>query len=169
MQTLDHSESVAEIDDELRELYQAIIVEHGRRPRHFVTLDQATHIKSGINPLCGDQILLQCKIKGNTIEQAGFSGQGCAICMASCSLMLQQLQGVCCEQARKLFDSFHALLTDDSLDAETRDAILQQPAMDKLQFLQGVKAFPIRVKCATLAWQTLRAILDGDATDISTE
>lgn len=169
MQAYDDVASATDINDELRELYQAIIVEHGRRPRHFMQLDQATHIKSGVNPLCGDQILLQCNINQHIIEQAAFTGQGCAICMASCSLMLQQLQGLSCQQARELFDSFHQLLTQNNLDPQVREAILKQPAMQKLQFLQGVKAFPVRVKCATLAWQTLRAILDGDTTDISTE
>ena len=149
-----------QVDDSLRDLYQTLIIEHGRRPRHFKSLEHATHLKSGHNPLCGDQVLLQCQIKDGVIAQAAFSGQGCAICMASCSLMLERLQGISVTAAQQLFADFHTMLT--SSDAVAAD-------LGKLEVLQGVKEYPIRVKCATLGWQTLSALLSGADGEVCTE
>lgn len=150
------------VDDEIRDLYQAVIVEHGRRPRHFSVLEDATHVKTGINPLCGDQVLLQCNITDGVITQAKFTGQGCAICMASCSLMLEKLQGMLVSDALQLFHKFHSMLTQEGGEIDA-------PELGKLSMLQGVKEFPVRIKCATLAWQTLQALLQGDDADVCTE
>lgn len=147
---------------ELRELYQELIVDHGRRPRNFGPLPDANRHAEGFNPLCGDQIRLHLKLRDGVIEDARFEGVGCAISTASASLMTEALKGRSEADAMALFDGFHALLT--GAPAAT-DAV----PLGKLAVLGGVTAFPTRVKCATLAWHVLQAALKGDTQPVSTE
>lgn len=136
---------------DLRELYQEVIIEHGSNPRHFCALENPTCTGHGYNPLCGDQITLDLKIDNETISEMGFQGQGCAISMASASLMCESLSGKSVLHAQKAFELFHALLTTDvELDED----------LGKLAVLSGVREFPARVKCATLAWHTLQDALE---------
>lgn len=137
---------------ELRALYQEVIIDHGRHPRNFGVMPEATHVLDGYNPLCGDKLKLFLNIKENKIEKAMFEGSGCAISMASASLMSQHLQGKNLEEAQKLFQWFHAMVVDKHQPSEY---------LGKLAILEGVKEYPARVKCATLAWHTLHNILEG--------
>lgn len=137
---------------ELRALYQEVIIDHGRHPRNFGAMPDATHVLEGFNPLCGDKLKLFLSVNNNKIEKAMFEGAGCAISMASASLMSQQLSGKTLEEAKQLFQWFHAMVVDK-----------QQPdeQLGKLAILEGVKEYPARVKCATLAWHTLSNIIEG--------
>lgn len=137
---------------ELRALYQEVIIDHGRHPRNFGVMPEATHVLEGFNPLCGDKLKLFLCIKDNKIEKAMFEGTGCAISMASASLMSQQLSGKTLENAKQLFQWFHAMVVDKQNPNEQ---------LGKLSILQGVKEYPARVKCATLAWHTLSNIIEG--------
>lgn len=133
----------------LRELYQEVIVDHSRHPRHFGILEPSTHHAEGYNPLCGDRLTLYLNIKGDLIESIMFQGTGCAISTASASLLTEFLEGKTVAEAESLFRRFHAALIEGE---EERD-------LGKLSVLMGVKEFPARVKCATLAWHTLHAAL----------
>lgn len=148
---------------ELRELYQEIILDHGKSPRNFVVNENATYSKEGYNPLCGDKITVYLEEENGHIKNLSFNGCGCAISMASGSLMTEQLIGKSFEVAKEIFGIFHQCLTQGSLS----DA--QKEKLGKLNVLSGVLAFPLRVKCATLAWHTLNAILSNDQRSISTE
>lgn len=147
---------------ELRELYQELIVDHGRRPRNFGPLPDANRHAEGFNPLCGDQIRLHLKLRDGVIEDARFEGVGCAISTASASLMTEALKGRSEADAMALFDAFHALITGGP-------AVPEAVPLGKLTVLGGVTEFPTRVKCATLAWHTLQAALKGDTQPVSTE
>lgn len=149
---------------DLRELYQQVIVDHGRRPRHFGCLDHANYCKEGFNPLCGDQLTVYLYVIDGVIHEAQFSGSGCAISVASASLMMEALSGKTLEQAKQMFEDFHELV----LGSEGEGVSLDHP-LGKLVVLAGVKAFPSRVKCATLAWHTLRAAIRGEQQAVSTE
>jgi len=144
----------------LRELYQQVIIDHGRHPRNQGVLANATHHKLGHNPLCGDKLELTVRIDNDVIQEAQFLGSGCAISMASASLMTEILKGKSLDEAEQLFQQFHQLLTGKSHDADL---------LGKLAVLAGVAEFPARVKCATLAWHTLHAALAEDETPVSTE
>lgn len=146
---------------ELRELYQEIIIEHNREPRNHFCMQDATTQANGFNPLCGDRVSVYLKIDKGVILAASFSGRGCAISQASASLMTEALCGKTVGEVRNLFQSFHALLT--------RDEEADVAVLDKLIVLSGVRAFPARVKCATLAWHTLEAALDKSAAMVTTE
>lgn len=148
---------------DLRELYQQVIVDHNRDPRNFHELPQPCQCADGFNPLCGDKLTLFLDISvDDVIEKASFQGRGCAISTASASLMTDALKGLSVERAKLLFDAFHKMLTTESCEAPE--------GMDKLMVLAGVKEFPARVKCATLAWHTLMAALDQkDNAVVSTE
>ncbi len=137
---------------EIRALYQEVIIDHGRHPRNFGPMPEATHVLEGYNPLCGDKLKLYLQIKNNIVEAVKFEGSGCAISMASASLMSQQMQGKNLQEAKQLFQFFHAMI----IGGNAPDARL-----GKLTILEGVKEFPARVKCATLAWHTLQNALDG--------
>ncbi len=137
---------------ELRALYQEVIIDHGRHPRHFGAMPDATHVLEGYNPLCGDKLKLFLKISDGKIEKAMFEGAGCAISMASASLMAQHLQNKSLEEARELFQCFHAMVVDKHEPSER---------LGKLSVFQGVKEYPARVKCATLAWHTLLNAIEG--------
>ena len=145
---------------ELRDLYQEVIVDHGRRPRNFGPLAHANHRAEGFNPLCGDRLTLYLQVAGGVIEAASFEGAGCAISTASASLMTEALKGKTPEQAETLIVGFHALVTGEG----------EVPAsLGKLAVLGGVREFPARVKCATLAWHTLHAALHDRSGSVSTE
>lgn len=144
---------------DLRELYQEVILDHGRHPRNFGECEHANCYKDGFNPLCGDKISLRLRLDHDIIEDIRFVGQGCAISMASTSLMTEAVKGKTVAEAKELFQTFHTLMTQNQ-NSET---------LGKLQVFSGVNEFPARVKCATLAWHTLIAALDHQVGIISTE
>jgi nitrogen fixation protein NifU and related proteins len=146
---------------ELGELYQQVILDHNRKPRNFQKLADANHTAEGFNPLCGDQIQLYVKLEDDQIRDIGFQGSGCAISRASASLMTSALKGKSAGEAEELFQRFHRLVTTDE---ETDPA-----ALGKLAVFSGVREFPARVKCASLAWHTLRAALQGQQDKVTTE
>jgi len=147
---------------ELRELYQTMIVDHGKQPRNHHTMSDASHSLEGHNPLCGDELTLFLKIADGIIEDISFEGSGCAISMASASLLTEALKGKSIKEAETLFVAFHHRLTDEQSNSP-------DTTLGKLDILAGVKSFPMRVKCATLAWHTLKACLDGKHQPIKTE
>jgi nitrogen fixation NifU-like protein len=136
---------------ELEELYQSVILDHNRSPRNFRKLDDATAQAEGRNPLCGDVYQVWLKLDGDRIADASFQGQGCAISKASASLMTQAVKGKTVGEARELFDRFHSVVTG----GESGKSL-----PNKLEVFQGVRAFPIRVKCATLSWHAMKAALE---------
>lgn len=144
----------------VNDLYQETILDHSKRPRNFHILPDATQKAEGYNPLCGDKIRLYLKVKGGIVEDASFEGAGCAISTASASLMTESLKGKSEEEAMKLLDRFHDLLTTDS--PVTKE-------LGKLAVFCGVRDYPARVKCATLCWHTLKSALEGDGDRVSTE
>lgn len=146
---------------DLRDLYQEVIVDHGRRPRNFGPLPEASHQAEGFNPLCGDRLTLRLKVVDGTIAEARFEGVGCAISTASASLMTEALKGLTPADAEALFTGFHAMLTGEGQ--------LPPGGLGKLEVLAGVREFPSRVKCATLGWHTLQAALHAEARPVSTE
>ncbi len=144
--------------DDLRDLYQEVILDHGRRPRNFRRLDDADLTARGDNPLCGDRMELWMRTDGNAIADAAFQGRGCAISMASASLMTETVRGKSRAEARALSESFRAMAMTGACP-ECGASLADE--MERLQPLAGVHEFPSRVKCATLAWHTLNAALDG--------
>ena len=136
---------------DLDDLYQEVILDHNRRPRNFGVLANATHHAEGYNPLCGDRLNLFLKLDGDVIADVAFEGSGCAISKASASLMTDALKGCDVATARSLFDRFHRMVTTPP-DREVED-------LGKLSAFAGVREFPVRVKCASLAWHTLKAAL----------
>jgi nitrogen fixation NifU-like protein len=148
---------------DLRELYQQVILEHCRSPRNFKELDGASHSAEGYNPLCGDQITVFVELDGDRIVDIAFKGSGCAISKASASLMTGAVKGKTLAEAEEMFGRFRDMVTSE------HDANVDEDAMGKLAVLSGVREFPVRVKCATLAWHTLQAALREDAESVSTE
>lgn len=130
---------------DLRELYQEVIFDHNRRPRNFHAMEEATHQADGHNPLCGDQLTVYARVNDGKVEEVSFIGHGCAISTASASLMTEAVKGQPIEEVESLFEDMHAMLTEAHPDRD----------MGKLEVLSGVREFPARVKCATLAWHTL--------------
>ncbi len=153
--------------DELRELYQEVILDHGRDPRNHRCPDQANRHARGNNPICGDAVAVHLTVDENgVIRDAAFEGKGCAISIASASLMTEIVKGKSRQEARTLFESFHERCTKDDFDIA---AVKHDPdALERLQVLSGVRAFPMRVKCATLAWHTMSAAMAGE-TEVTTE
>ena len=151
---------------DLRELYQDIILDHGRHPRNFRKIEQATHFAHGHNPLCGDRVTVYLSLGGDRIADVAFQGRGCAISTAAASLMTEVLKGKTVEEARALFAQFHARVTGG--EAATLPEPLAEDA-ERLEPLTGVKAYPARVKCATLSWHALEAALQGDGGTVKTE
>lgn len=147
---------------DLRELYQELIIDHGRRPRNFCVCAAANHIKEGYNPLCGDKITVYLVEQEGVIKSVSFQGSGCAISVASASLMTEALTGKTVEYANQLFNGFHDLITGSNND-------MDDEKLGKLTVLRGVAEFPARVKCATLAWHTLMAALENSPNTVSTE
>ena len=144
---------------DLRELYQEVIIDHGRHPRHFGMLASANYHKEGFNPLCGDKIILHIEKINNIIKKIYFEGSGCAISMASASLLTEVLAGKNVSEIELFFTAFHQLMITGNT---TED-------LGKLAVLSGVHAFPARIKCATLAWHTLKAALNQSSDPVSTE
>ena len=147
---------------DLKQLYQDVIVDHNRSPRNFGKIENADRTLEGFNPLCGDRLTLYVKLDGDTLSDIRFDGSGCAISVASASLMTEALKGKTLAAAGQIFNDFHHLLTAE--DAE--------PDLDrfgKLAALAGVRDYPSRVKCASLCWHTLHAVIDGNQTAVSTE
>jgi nitrogen fixation NifU-like protein len=143
--------------DDLRDLYQEVILDHNKRPRNFGALEGASHQADGHNPLCGDQLSISLTVEDGEVQDVRFEGSGCAISTASASLMTEAVKGKSLEEAQRLFDGFHDLLTGDPSQAAQASADL-----GKLAVFEGVREFPVRVKCATLSWHTLKSALDGD-------
>ncbi len=151
---------------DLDALYQELILEHNRKPRNFHAMEHATREVSGRNPLCGDELTLWLKLDGDRVEDISFvtpAGKGCAISKASASLMTAAVKGKTRTEALALFEKFHALVTGHLTDEAERRSL------GSLQALGGVAKFPIRVKCASLAWHALKSALEGDQAPVSTE
>jgi len=144
------------MDESLRELYQEVILDHSRHPRHFGPLDHHTHEGQGHNPLCGDRVTVYLLVDANnTIKEIKFEGRGCAISQASASLMTDMLTGRSVAEAEALMGGFlHLVKGEDASD-------LAEDDLDRLQVMAGVSAFPMRVKCATLAWHTMKSALES--------
>ncbi|HSW93697.1 MAG TPA: SUF system NifU family Fe-S cluster assembly protein [Gammaproteobacteria bacterium] len=145
--------------NELRELYQEIIIDHGRHPRNFGAMPDANHEKEGFNPLCGDKIILHVLEKNGVLEKLQFEGCGCAISMASASLMTEMMKGKTRADMNESIVLFHEMVTGGATSEK----------LGKLAVLAGVREFPARVKCATLAWHTLKALMSDDPSDVTTE
>lgn len=146
---------------ELRELYQQVILDHHKRPRNYRVLDDANRSADGFNPLCGDKIHLTLLVEDGVVKDVGFQGAGCAISTASASMMTEALKGKTENEALRLFELFHDLLMGK--------ADPDPGSLGKLAAFTGVRDFPVRVKCATLAWHTLRAALMQSRETVATE
>jgi len=149
-------------DNDLRDLYQEVILDHNKRPRNFGKLEGANRHAEGYNPLCGDRLTVYLDLEGNTIRDIRFEGSGCAISKASASMMTSEVKGKTVEEAEGTFHKFHQMVTEEGkIDPET---------LGKLAAFSGVREFPVRVKCASLPWHTLDAALQSEApAAISTE
>jgi nitrogen fixation NifU-like protein len=147
---------------DLRDLYQEVILDHNRKPRNFGRLAGANRSAEGFNPMCGDKLTLYLKLVDGVIDDVRFEGSGCAISTASASLMTEALKGKSEAEVKAMFEGFHALLT-------TGDGADPAVPLGKLRVLSGVREFPVRVKCATLAWHTLNAALRGESHPVSTD
>ena len=146
--------------DELQDLYREVILDHNRRPRNFGELPGADRVIEGVNPLCGDKLTLYLKLADGTVQDVRFKGTGCAISVASSSLMTERVKGATVPATLELFEKVHALLTGAAEPSED---------LDKLAALAGVREYPTRIKCASLAWHALKAALGGDGAKVTTE
>jgi len=150
--------------DDLRELYQATILEHNKQPRNFAKLANATHEADGHNPLCGDALTLYARVDaGGRVAEVSFQGSGCAISKASASLMTEYVKGKTIDEIVQVFERFHALLTAPPGTSPSTDGL------GKLAVFSGVREYPVRVKCATLAWHALKAALEANGEIAKTE
>ena len=148
--------------DELRDLYQEVILDHGKSPRNFRRIEDATCLAHGNNPVCGDTLVIYLTLNGDEdIQDVTFQGQGCAISVASASMMTEILKGKTVTEAKRLFEGFHDMCTKDDFDI-SQLSDFDEDALERLVMLSGVKEFPIRVKCATLAWHTMQAAISGE-------
>jgi len=155
---------MSEVQDNLQDLYRDLILDHSRNPRHFGRLSDATHTADGINPLCGDKLRLYLRVdEQGRIESSSFEGSGCAISVASASLMTDTVTGLPVDQAESWFEEITQRLTSDA------GASGPKTGLDKLRALDGVRAHPARVKCATLAWHALHSALGNESTPATTE
>ena len=148
---------------DLRELYQEVILDHNKRPRNFRVPDPVNRKAEGYNPLCGDKITVFLYIDGDTIKDLGFQGTGCAISKASASMMTDALKGKTLAEANAFFEQFHAMVTAPATSEVKTDAL------GKLAVLSGVREYPMRVKCASLAWHTMKAAMQAEQAVVSTE
>jgi nitrogen fixation NifU-like protein len=149
------------IRDDLRDLYQEVLLDHYKKPRNFRVMEEANRHAEGQNPLCGDEVTVYLLMEDDVVKDVSFQGVGCAISMASASMMTASLKGKTKEEAEALFKQFHKMLTEDNgTDPEE---------LGKLAVFSGVREFPIRVKCATLPWHTFHAALEGSREIVSTE
>ncbi len=145
----------------LSDLYQEILLEHNSKPHNFKKVEEANQTADGFNPLCGDQITLYLKVVDGLIEDVGFQGTGCAISRASASMMTQSIKGQTLERAEQIFDAFHHMITEPGAE-------LDLDTLGDLESLSGVNEFPTRIKCAILAWHTMKAALSGES-EVTTE
>ena len=148
---------------DLRELYQEVILEHNKKPRNFRPLAGATNKAEGYNPLCGDRLTLYLQLEGDHIQDVAFQGSGCAISKASASMMTASIKGKTRAEVEALFEKFHLMLSGKPVTAADKERL------GKLAVFSGVSEFPVRVKCATLPWHTLKAGLEGKIERVSTE
>lgn len=146
----------------LTDLYQEVILDHSRHPRNFGPGGDADRQARGNNPLCGDRVTVYLAVEGDRIADARFEARGCAISIASASMMTEMIKGKTVDEARSLFERFHALVTGDGADGGDGE-------LNELESLSGVRAFPTRIKCATLAWHAMTAALDGADKEVKTE
>jgi nitrogen fixation NifU-like protein len=149
------------VSADLGDLYQEVILDHNRRPRNFRAMERAGRKAVGHNPLCGDKVSVYVDLEGDVLRDVSFEGSGCAISKASASMMTEILKGKTRKEAEAMFRKFHALVTGESPDGAA--------GLGKLVVFSGVSEFPVRVKCATLAWHTLKAALDNRQDAVSTE
>lgn len=147
----------------LNDLYQEVILDHNKRPRNFGKLQGGNRKAEGFNPLCGDRVTVYLKVEDDVVRDVSFQGSGCAISTASASLMTESLKGKTRAEVEALFKNFHNLVTGKA------GVAAQAPALGKLAVFEGVSEYPIRVKCATLAWHTLQAALENKSEPVSTE
>lgn len=147
----------------LRDLYQEVILDHQRNPRNFRIIPQADRVTGGHNPLCGDKLTIYVKLADGVVRDVSFQGVGCAISMASASLMTEHLKGKSIDEVEAVFGAFHALVTDGM------KGVRDFESLGKLRVFEGVRQFPVRVKCATLPWHALRAAVEGNGKTVSTE
>jgi nitrogen fixation protein NifU and related proteins len=148
-------------DADLRDLYQQVIMDHNKKPRNFRDMSDANHLAHGNNPLCGDVLVVYLKLNDDVIEDVSFQGSGCAISVASASLMTEALKGKTMAEAEALYDQVHKQMTGEDVDTSS---------LGKLEVLGGVKEFPARVKCATLSWHTVHAAMESEHdTSVTTE
>ena len=148
---------------DLRDLYQELILDHGRRPRNFGPLEGTTHEAVGHNPMCGDRITVHVRVEGDRVTGLSFEGQGCAISQASASLLTEAVRGRSLEEALALFRKVTAMVTGRDEDAAREEGV----ELGKLAVFEGVRQYPMRVKCATLAWHTLRNALAGQPDEVA--
>ena len=147
---------------ELRELYQELILDHGKRPRNFHAMENPDRESVGYNPLCGDKLVLYVRLDGDKVVEVSFQGSGCAISTASASLLTEVLKGKSRTEIDQILGEFVAMLTEETTEPDL-------DKLGKLAVFQGVREFPVRVKCATLAWRTLEAALEGLDEPVTTE
>lgn len=147
---------------DLSDLYREILLDHNSKPRNFRRLEDANRSADGYNPLCGDKIELYLKVDDQVIADVGFQGSGCAISRASASMLTQSIKGQSVEKAQQIFEAFHRMLTEP-------EAELDYDTLEDLESLAGVSEFPTRIKCAVLAWHTLRAALEQQSDIVTTE
>ena len=148
---------------DMRELYQSVILDHNKRPRNFRDVEGANRSAEGFNPLCGDEVKVTLAVEDGVVVDAGFTGSGCAISKASASLMTEGIKGRSLAEVEELFEGFHGLVTSEpGAEPETR-------GLGKLAVFAGVREFPIRIKCATLAWHAMRSALSGSGESVTTE
>ncbi|MBM3321120.1 MAG: SUF system NifU family Fe-S cluster assembly protein [Candidatus Eisenbacteria bacterium] len=150
---------------DLRDLYQEVILDHGRNPRNYGKLENANRLAKGYNPLCGDRFTIYLFVEEGIVRDIRFEGSGCAIALASASMMTEDLKGRSEEDAEKRFEQFHTLLTGDP---STREGA-GDPSLGKLAVFSGVREFPVRVKCATLPWHAFEAALKEEGETATTE
>jgi nitrogen fixation NifU-like protein len=150
---------------DLRELYQEVILDHSKKPRNFREMPEANHRADGNNPLCGDRATVFVRVEGDRVSDVAFKGSGCSISTASASMMTESVKGKSREEVDRLFTRFHELVTAAPGQKDRAAA----PELGKLAVFSGVSEFPVRVKCASLPWHTLKAALEGDAMPVSTE
>jgi len=151
------------MSSDLRDLYQEMILDHSKRPRNFGELPGANRQAEGYNPLCGDRETVYLQLEGDLLKDVRFRGAGCAISTASASMMTERVKGKTRDETEAIFEKFHDLLTRETGTAS------EGPALGKLEVFSGVREYPVRIKCATLPWHTLKAALNGDAETVSTE
>ena len=146
----------------LNDLYQEILLEHNSKPRNFRVVEPHTHYKEGVNPLCGDRILLYMDVKDDVVVDIGFQGSGCAISRASTSMLTETIMGQKIEDINQVFEEVHKMLTEPGAELDVN-------LLGDLEMLSGVTDFPVRIKCAMLSWHTLKSLIDNSSEPVSTE